>query len=223
MLIAIGSMKGGVGATTLSVNLAVLLQRSGHCVALIDCHVDEPVSRWVHRRQVAGLGTVEHWQATADDPFDDSRHSYAIIDVGTCPSSTQTLLESADIWLAPTPPTPLEVDATLTLFHRWQEVRNTVSKPGLFAAVLTRIGPDERDLDWTARRKLSLAGPNLQVLNQSLNRHPAFDATYNGCGLHELPQPLAAKANAEFQAMSVQLFSAALATLLTPAEKMATA
>ena len=41
-LIAIGSGKGGVGKTTVSVNLAVALARSGHKVGLMDADVYGP-------------------------------------------------------------------------------------------------------------------------------------------------------------------------------------
>ncbi len=214
MQIAIGSLKGGVGATTLTVNLAVVLQRAGHCVALIESDCARPVSQWVQRRQAAGLGTIEHRQATADERFEDSGHPYTLIDVGTCVGSAQILLKSADIWLAPTPPTSLEIAATLKLFQQWQEVRSTRSKPGLFAAALNRVGFDERDLESSARRKLSVGGPNLLVLNQSLSRFPAWDDTYSGRGVHELAAPTAARAGAELHAMSIELLSAALKELL---------
>lgn len=208
--IAIGSMKGGVGATTLSVNLAVVLQRAGHGVALVDCELAQPICRWVGRRQVSGLGTINHRQATVDDSFNDAGFPYTIIDVGTCRRSTQALLARADIWLAPTPPTPLEVDATMNLFGRWQEARTIARRPGLFAAVLTRVGSDERDLERSARRKLFRSHLDLVVLNQSLNRHPAWDTTYNGYGLHELPAPEATRAGAELHSMSVEMLSFAL-------------
>src|SRR5271155_5696579 len=41
-LIAIGSGKGGVGKTTVSVNLAIALARSGHKVGLMDADVYGP-------------------------------------------------------------------------------------------------------------------------------------------------------------------------------------
>ncbi len=214
--IAIGSMKGGVGATTLSVNLAVVLQRAGSGVALVDCELAQPIGRWMERRQASGLGTINHRQATAEDSFNDARHPYTIIDVGTCARSTQALLGRADIWLAPTPPTPLEVDATLNLFRRWQEARNIARRPRLFAAVLTRVAPDERDLDRSARRKLFRSPSDLVVLNQSLNRYPAWDTTYSGYGLHELPAPEATRAGAELHSMSVELLSLALRVLRAP-------
>lgn len=208
--IAIGSMKGGVGATTLSVNLAVMLQRAGHGVALVDCELAAPIVGWMERRKAAGLGTIDHRQASENDSFEDAGHPFTIVDVGTSARSTQALLGRADIWVAPTPPTPLEVEATLKLFRRWQDARSIARRPGLFAAVLTRVGQDERDLERSARRKLFRGHQDLVVLNQSLNRHPAWDTTYNGYGLHELPGPEATRAGSELHSMSVGLLSFAL-------------
>lgn len=126
------------------------------------------------------------------------------------------LLPKVDIWLAPTSPVFPDFKSTLDLFALWRSARAGEGGPGLFASAITQVGPNERDLEWAARRKLSFMGQDMLVLNQSLTRHPAWDVTYSGHAMHELPANVAGKAASEFSAMLGQLFAFGLLTLAAP-------
>src|SRR5689334_7827000 len=51
MLIALANPKGGVGKTTIAVQLALLAQERGRSVAFVDCDAQKSSSRWIQ-----GLG-----------------------------------------------------------------------------------------------------------------------------------------------------------------------
>lgn len=214
--IAVGNLKGGVGTTTLAVNLAALLQRAGHDVSLVDCGGAGDIYRWVERRHRHGLGNIRcrTWSQAGATNGDDS--SYTIIDAGSDRRTVLPLLANVDFWLAPTPPDFPDYMSTLNLFNSWREARAEQDRPGLFAGAITQVRSDERELEWTARRKLSFARQDMIVLNQSLTRHAAWDATYGGYAMHELPANVAGKATGEFGAMVGQLLAYALLTLAAP-------
>lgn len=213
--IAIGNLKGGIGATTLAVNLAALLQHAGHDVALVDCG-SGAVVRWVQRRNRAGLGTIECKSSSHEGTADEGGSSYTVIDVGAHRKSLLPLLGYVDLWLAPTPPVFPDYAATLNVFDLWRDAREEHGRPGLFAAAITQVGSGERDLEWMARRKLFFARQEMLVLNQSLARHAAWDATYGGHAMHELPSHVAGKAASEFSTLVLQFLAFGLNALTEP-------
>lgn len=211
--IAVGNLKGGVGTTTLALNLAALLQHGGHDVTMVDCAGGLDVYRWVQRRQHEGLGTIKYreWWPDASLYYEES--SYTIVDAGSDRRAVLPLLAQVDLWLAPTPPVSVDFMSTVTLLDLLRDARNARGRSALFAAVIARVDPNERDLEWTARRKLAFARPDMLVLNQSLTRHAAWDATYGGHAVHELPTPVAGIAASQFSAMVGQFFGHGLLAL----------
>lgn len=214
--IAVGNLKGGVGTTTLAVNLAALLQHGGHDVTMVDCSGGPDVHRWVQRRQHEGLGDIKYRTWSSNVSSDRGESSYIIVDAGSDRKAVLPLLAHMDLWLAPTPPLFPDFMSTVNLFDLWREARDVQGRPGLFAGVITRVSSNERDLEWTARRKLAFARQHMLVLSQSLARHAAWDATYGGHAMHELPTNVAGVAASEFSAMVVQLFGHGLLALTAP-------
>lgn len=214
--IAIGNLKGGVGTTTLAVNLAALLQHGGHDVTLVDCSGGVEVYLWLQRRQREGLGAIRYQPSPPDASSYGDRSSYTIIDAGSNRKAVLPLLPHVDIWLAPTPPAFPDFMSTVTLFDFWQEARHAQSRSGMFASAIVRVDPNERALEWEARRKLAYARQDMLVLKQSLTRHAAWDATYSGHALHELPTHVAGSRAGEFTAMVGQFFAMGLLWLASP-------
>ena len=208
--IAIGNLKGGVGTTTLAVSLAAFLQDAGLDLVLVDRGAGASASRWIRRRQDSGRGTIATQTSSPAGTLGNDRASYTVVDAGATRESVLPLLTSVDIWLAPTPPTFLEFTATLMLFNLWREARQGQRKAGLFATVITRVAPNDCDLERSARKKLSCAGNEMLVLNQALTRHAAWDATYDGHAVHELSSNTSKKALGQFRAVVVELLASAL-------------
>jgi ATP-binding protein involved in chromosome partitioning len=75
-IIAVGSGKGGVGKTTLAVNLAIALSRMGHKIGLLDADVYGPNVPLM-------LGTNAQPQASADNRIEPLQaHGLKVISVG---------------------------------------------------------------------------------------------------------------------------------------------
>ena len=55
-IIACGNLKGGVGKTTIAVNLACALATRGHPVAMLDLDPHGGALAWASRRPLAGPG-----------------------------------------------------------------------------------------------------------------------------------------------------------------------
>ena len=65
-VITLAQQKGGSGKTTLAVNLAVMLAREGHAVALLDTDPQGSLGRWfMTRRERLGAGELEFSTASA--------------------------------------------------------------------------------------------------------------------------------------------------------------
>ena len=210
MRIAIGSLNGGVGTTTLSVTLACALQRAGRKVALVDTGPGESVVRWISRRESSGLGRMECGLALPAYTATAREAAYTVIDVGAGRQSVMPALPIADIWLAPTPPSFAEYMSTLKLYRMWRDARGASPKAGLFVVAMVRVGQNDGDLERTARRHLSSGDDGFHLLNQSLSRHTAWDDTYGGRALHELPTHVAGRALFEFSMLLVELLALGL-------------
>lgn len=215
MICTVGNSKGGVGKTTLAVNLAVALSMSGHDrdVLLVDGDEQGTALAFTEIRSKrlapAGPGYTAvalHGAAIRTQGRQLGRvYPYIVIDVGGRDSgSLRAALTISDLVLVPAAPRSFDlwgVDQTADLVQEAREINENLRA----LAVLNGADPAGRDNDEAAAALRDL--PGLEVLPCRIGRRKAFpDAAAEGMSVLEYRDSSAVKARQEFAQLFKLLF-----------------
>jgi chromosome partitioning protein len=173
-VIVLASSKGGVGKTTLSMNLAAGLSRRGSTL-VIDADPQQSAGQWWQVAEGAALGFAvaaacdETAAAIAEA---GRRHRYVVVD---CPPSfaapqTQEALREADLLLVPMQPSPVDLWSG-THVVEWVSLAKRVNPRLSAGIVLNQVEPNTR-LWKDVREAMEELG--LPSLRTTVRRRAAF-------------------------------------------------
>lgn len=173
-IITLAAQKGGVGKTTLAVNLAVAAQAVGIKTALFDLDPQESATAWSERRE-AELPHVEPISARRLGQAIDAAESngFGLIIVDTPPAAgaeAAAAAQRADLVLIPCRPSLIDLDA----IKRTAQLITSTGRAGL--VVLNAAPPTASTLLDDARTLAEATG--LQVARTVLRERSAYRAAW---------------------------------------------
>ncbi|WP_409360991.1 ParA family partition ATPase [Bartonella heixiaziensis] len=208
MIIGLLNQKGGVGKTTLSVNLAASFARAGARVLLIDGDPQGSALDWAAARENAPLFPVVGLpRATVHKEITQIGHDYDHIIIDGPPRVTdlaRSALMASDFVLIPVQPSPYDIWAADGIVKLIDEAR--VYKENLKSAfvinrkiVNTAIGRDVGE---------ALAVYPVQLLSASVAQRVIFaEATAQGKAVYEISKQGSAAAEIEAVAAEVKVLA----------------
>ncbi|PWV57743.1 AAA family ATPase [Plasticicumulans acidivorans] len=213
MIITVGNTKGGVGKTTIAVNLAIARALAGHEVWLIDGDRQGTAQTAISIRAESGQHPGIACATYPDGPtlraqvqqqaakFDD-----VIIDAGGRDSTAlRAALVLSDVLLVPFQPRSYDVWALSDIAALVDEARSVRDGLRCFA-VLNCADPGEHSSDNAEAAAAVAEVPQFEYLPTALRRRKAF-ANAAGAGLSVLElKPQDAKASAELNTLISNLF-----------------
>ncbi|TBW33668.1 chromosome partitioning protein ParA [Azotobacter chroococcum] len=212
MIITVGNTKGGVGKTTVAVNLAVALALKGRDVWLVDGDrqgtAQTAISVRLSAERAPGIAVAQYVEGqTLRGQVLQQRSKYQdiIIDAGGRDStSLRAALILSDVVLVPFQPRSFDVWALADISNLVQEARSV--RDGLKAfALLNMADPSSASSDNTEAAAAVADWPALELLDVALVRRKAFaNAASQGLSVQEL-QPRDSKACAELEALLAAL------------------
>jgi len=146
MIILIGSQKGGVGKSTISVNLSAALATQGKDVVLVDTDRQSSSSNWAEDRsensKLPIVNCIQKYDNIRASLVDlNSRYEYVIVDAaGRDSRELRTGLVAADIFLMPVRPSQFDLDTIPTMRDMVADVKEELNPTLKFFAVLS-MGP----------------------------------------------------------------------------------
>ncbi len=152
-VIAILNQKGGVGKTTLSINLARAIQLAGCKIVLIDADPQGSSRDWNSANGGSILPVLGLDRKTIEADIKNIQgYEYAIIDgAPQLREMAVAAIKAADIVLIPVQPSPLDIWATSDLIELIKERQAIADKPKAAFIVSrqiqnTQVGKDVRDV-----------------------------------------------------------------------------
>ena len=134
-VVSITKLKGGVGATTTSVNLAAVLHERGHHVLLVDGDPQRLALWW--SRQGPGF----RFEVATETDARAQGHEIVVVDTKAAPEGEdlEFLLETSDLVVVPTQPQGLALESTR------QFVRGPLARARDYRVLVTMSDPRSRD------------------------------------------------------------------------------
>ena len=173
MVISFLNQKGGVGKTTLAVNVAAELARNGHDVLLIDADKQGSASTWASLREEADFKVVSLARENmARDAIKLAvGHTYTVIDGPPhAESISRSCIVASDLVLLPIEPSGLSTwasDLTVRQIREAQEIKHNLKCGFVVSRKIgnTVIGREIRAL---------AAEQNIPILTAEINQRVAY-------------------------------------------------
>jgi chromosome partitioning protein len=196
MILLLGGEKGGTGKTTLAVNLAVILARTGKDVLLIDTDKQGSTNFWSSIRDELGtlprIPCVQKFgKGLAKDVIDLSgRYEELIIDAGGRDSmELRYSLGVADKVIIPCQPTQFDL-VTLNQMDTLVEQAQTLNPNLIASVVINRASTNPSVSDAEEARELILEFNHLNLIESILRERVSFQRSVReGLSVIEVPQP----------------------------------
>ena len=207
MIISVTSLKGGVGKSTITQNLAVCFAQSGYKVCIADADTNQSALRWSSLREeslppIPAFGTPEK---TLSANIKQLAKDYEIVIIDRTPTLdkiTSKIIVLADLLLIPILPSGLDIWASELFLQRYEDAQVEKEQPIPARFILNRY---RANTNMSKEVKEVLKDTSIQVCESTIKDRTAYaEAVIKGVGVYEYKDD---KAKAEFTQLYNEIFS----------------
>jgi chromosome partitioning protein len=194
-ILAIANLKGGVGKSTISQNLAVCLARNGKTVCIVDTDAEQrSTTEWGQRREAAGFAALPIYLVNEDNLATKisevaQAFEYVIVDGSPALSEITTkIVLISDLVVVPVMPSGNDFGALEKFLSRYHETRTIQKRHGIETAGLAVV-LNEYDHKAIVNRTILQAIERLDVRicdTRIAHRVAYKEANLTGAGITEL-------------------------------------